>query len=140
VLPRAQYAFDPLLSFEEFTGGNYTVGRGYDPGAILGDHGVGVSAELRGPRYKVFEDRELRVQPYAFGDAAWTWNKGTDPDDRLFSAGGGLRAELGDRFRLDATLAVPLERTESQRQLQMKRGDPRFLITFTTRLLPWRTN
>ena len=136
LLPRAQYAFDPLLSFEEFTGGNYTVGRGYDPGVILGDSGVGVSAELRGPRYRVKDDAELRVQPYVFGDAAWTWNKGSDPDDHLSSAGGGLRAELGDRFRLDATLAVPLERAG----LQTKRGDPRFLLTFTTRLLPWRND
>ena len=37
---------------------------------------------------------------------------------------------------VDATLAVPLERAG----LQTKRHAPRFLITFTTRLLPWRTN
>ena len=135
-LPRGQYAFDPLLSFEEFTGGNYTVGRGYDPGAILGDSGLGVSAEVRGPRYKISEGSELRVQPYAFGDIARVWNKGPGGNDDLSSAGGGLRAEWGDRFRLDATLAVPLEKTD----LQTKRGDPRFLLTFTTRLLPWRTN
>ncbi|HUQ13914.1 MAG TPA: ShlB/FhaC/HecB family hemolysin secretion/activation protein [Novosphingobium sp.] len=136
LLPRAQYSFDPLLSFEEFTAGNYTVGRGYDPGALLGDSGVGVSAELRGPRLPLLESADLRVQPYAFGDVARVWNKGPGRSDRLSSVGGGVRAELGDRFRLDATLAVPLEKTD----LQTKRGDPRVLITFTTRLLPWRTN
>ena len=134
--PRAQYAFDPLLSFEEFTGGNYTVGRGYDPGVILGDSGLGLSAELRGPRYRISDGSELRVQPYVFGDAARVWNKGPGGTDHLSSAGGGLRAELGDRFRLDATLAVPLERAG----LQTKVGKPRFLLTLTTRILPWRTN
>ena len=136
LLPRAQYAFDPLLSFEEFTGGNYTVGRGYDPGAILGDSGLGLSAELRGPRYRISDGSELRVQPYVFGDAARVWNKGPGGNDHLSSAGGGVRAELGDRFRLDATVAVPLERAG----LQTKRGNPRFLLTLTTRILPWRNN
>jgi hemolysin activation/secretion protein len=136
VLPRAQYAFDPLLSFEEFTAGNYTVGRGYDPGVILGDSGVGVSGELRGPRYRIKEGSDFRVQPYVFGDVAKVWNKGPGGNDRLSSAGGGVRAELGNRFRLDATLAVPLERAG----VQTKRGDPRFLLTLTTRILPWRTN
>ena len=64
------------------------------------------------------------------------WNKGPGGNDRLTSAGGGLRAEWGDRFRLDATVAQPLEKTD----LQTKRGDTRFLLTLTTRLLPWRTN
>ncbi|MFL6763913.1 MAG: ShlB/FhaC/HecB family hemolysin secretion/activation protein, partial [Sphingomicrobium sp.] len=44
---RGQYAWKPLLSFEEFSAGNYTVGRGYDPGALLGDSGFGTSAEIR---------------------------------------------------------------------------------------------
>jgi hemolysin activation/secretion protein len=136
IMPRAQYAFDPLLSFEEFTAGNYTVGRGYDPGAIIGDSGIGMSAELRGPRIKVSDNSELRVQPYVFGDVAQVWNKGPGGDDHLSSAGGGLRAGLGDRLQLDATVAVPLERTG----LQTKRGNARFLLTLTTRLLPWRAN
>ena len=136
LLPRAQYAFDPLLSFEEFTAGNYTIGRGYDPGTILGDSGIGTSAELRGPRIRVKDGSNFRVQPYVFGDAVRVWNKGPGGDDQLTSAGGGLRAELGDRFRLDASVGVPLERAG----LQTKRGKPRFLLTFTTRILPWRTN
>ena len=136
LLPRAQYASQPLLSFEEFTGGNYTVGRGYDPGVILGDSGIGLSAELRGPRMKLSDNSDLRLQPYVFGDAAKVWNKGIGGEDHLSSAGGGVRVDLGDRFQLDAAMAVPLERAG----LQAKRGDPRFLLTLTTRLLPWRKN
>ena len=37
---RAQYAWKPLLSFEEFSAGNYTVGRGYDPGRAAWRHGL----------------------------------------------------------------------------------------------------
>ncbi|WP_225206648.1 ShlB/FhaC/HecB family hemolysin secretion/activation protein [Novosphingobium huizhouense] len=135
LLPRGQYAFTPLLGFEEFSGGNYTVGRGYDPGQIAGDDAVGVSLEVRGPRYAVGHG-DIRVQPYVFGDVAWAWNKDVDGSDRLVSVGGGVRSELGERFRLDATLAVPLEGT----RLAPARPDPRFLVTLTTRLLPWRTN
>ena len=61
--PSAQYAFDPLLSFEEFTAGNYTVGRGYDPATLAGDSGVGLSAELRGPRLNPFKRRNCRSSP-----------------------------------------------------------------------------
>jgi len=131
--PRAQYAFKPLLSFEEYSAGNYTIGRGYDPGALQGDSGVGASAELRGPRFAFKSGSDFRIQPYAFADAAWTWNKGVGGSDRLVSVGGGLRAEMGGRFRLDASLAVPLETLPSQ----TTRGKARFLVTLTTRLLPW---
>lgn len=132
----AQHASDPLLSFEEYTGGTYTIGRGYDPGTILGDSGAGFSAELRGPRYKILERSELRLQPYVFGDVAYVWNRGPGGTDHLSSAGGGVRALLGDRLQLDATVAVPLERAG----LQNERGDVRFLLTLSTRILPWRAN
>ena len=136
VSARGQIGFDPLLSFEEFTAGNYTVGRGYDPATITGDSGAGVSLELRGPRVSPFKRSRLLVQPYLFGDAAWVWNKheGGDPD-HLKSAGGGLRAGLNDRLAIDAAVAVPLERTG----IDNRRGSPRFLLTLTTRLLPWRS-
>jgi hemolysin activation/secretion protein len=53
--------------------------------------------------------------------------------ESLYSAGAGVRAAYGDRFRIDAALAVPLKRAG----LQTERGDPRLLISFTTRLVPW---
>lgn len=133
VSPRAQIAFDPLLSFEEFTAGNYTVGRGYDPATLSGDSGAGVLVELRGPRWTPVKQSKLTVQPFIFGDAAWTWNKNdAEGDDHLKSAGGGLRAELGDRFRLDGTVAVPLEHAG----FDNRKGDVRLLVTLTGRILP----
>ena len=133
VSPRAQLAFDPLLSFEEFTAGNYTVGRGYDPATLSGDSGVGVLAEIRGPRLMPLKRSRLALQPYLFGDAAWVWNKNDGVgSDRLTSAGGGVRAELSDRLRLDTSLAVPLEKTG----FDNRKGDVRLLVTLTGRILP----
>ncbi len=133
---RAQYSGDPLLAFEEISGGNYTFGRGYDPGTILGDSGIGFQAELRyGSAYPRSRDA-WAFQPFVFYDHGWAWNEDVVapiPRQELSSAGGGVRAAYGDKFRIEATLAVPLQRAG----LQVERGDPRFLISFTTRLWPW---
>ncbi len=131
--PRAQYAFNPLLSFEEFTAGNYTVGRGYEPATLSGDSGVGATAELRGPRLIASARSKLSLQPYVFGDAAWVWDRNDGEGARhLKSAGGGVRGELGDRFRIDGTLAVPLEKSG----FDDRKGDVRLLVTLTTQILP----
>jgi hemolysin activation/secretion protein len=133
ISPRAQYAFDPLLSFEEFTAGNYTIGRGYDPSVLTGDSGVGFLAEIRGPRLMPLRQSQLTLQPYLFGDAAWVWNKNDgEGADHLKSAGGGVRAELSDRLRFDTAVAVPLEKTG----FANRKGDVRLLVTLTGRILP----
>ena len=133
VHPRGQYAFSKVLGFEAFAPGNYTVGRGYDPGAITGDSGLGVANELRGPHLAIGRGNGPVVQPFAFVDAAWTWDRGAGKPQRLSSVGGGVRADIGNRFRLDASLAVPLDRAG----LTGRKPAPRFLISLTTRLLPW---
>ena len=67
---RAQYAWKPLLSFEEFAAGNYTVGRGYDPGSLLGDRGIGTQLELRyGSRVPTGAKRAA-IEGYTFWDHA----------------------------------------------------------------------
>jgi len=135
VSPRAQYGFNKLLAFEQFTAGNYTVGRGYDPSILTADSGAGVGIELRGPRLSPFHRTPLQVQPYVFGDAAWTWTRGQFSDPRhLKSAGGGLRGEFSDRAALDVLVAFPLEKVGI---FEKRKGEPRFLLTLTTRLLPW---
>jgi len=135
--PRAQYAFTPLLSFEQYSGGNFSIGRGYDPGAIIGDHGLGSSFELRFPRMAPLPKVNFSVSPYTFADIAWAWSKkinrtGVPNPDRLVSIGAGARATLNNRFRLDATLAIPLERAG----LQTRNHDPRFLVSLTSKLWP----
>lgn len=137
VRPIAQYAFDRVFSFEEFSGGNYTVGRGYSPGVITGEDGAAIQFELRGARYRPFEKSDIAVQPFVFADAAWAWDEsrtGANDPHRLLSVGGGLRSTLSDRFRLDLTVAAPTRRAG----LQPRKGPVRFLLSLTAKLLPWR--
>lgn len=132
VSPRGQWASDPLVAYEEFSGGNFTVGRGFDPGTIIGDSGVGVSSELRYGSFVPANTKAFALQPFAFFDAAWVWNKdtafnGLNPQ-KLYSAGGGLRIAYGALARLDLTVAAPLNRAGFLAQ----KPDPRFLVSFTT--------
>ena len=132
---RAQYSGRPLFSFEEFSGGNYTIGRGYDPGTIVGDSGLGLQAELRYGRLTPLRPDDLALQPFAFFEQAWVDNEDLAagiPDDEISSLGAGLRAAWGNRAIVEALVALPLDRTAGQPD-----RDPRFLITFTTRLWPW---
>ena len=60
------------------------------------------------------------------------WNKdnafnGLNPQ-KLYSAGGGMRVAWGDRARLDAAVAVPLNRGG----FLTEKPDPRLLVSFTT--------
>lgn len=134
---RAQYSKEPLLSFEEYSAGNYTVGRGYDPGTLLGDSGLGFNAEVRFGTIIPAAINRVSVQPYLFADRAWVWNRdfGNDGDDRqnLTSIGAGVRGLYGDRAQYDVLLTVPLERAG----LLTERPDVRLLVSLTTKLWPW---
>ncbi|MEM7687737.1 MAG: ShlB/FhaC/HecB family hemolysin secretion/activation protein [Pseudomonadota bacterium] len=124
--PRGQVSLGGgLFGFEEFAAGNFTVGRGYAPGTIIGDHGLGLTTELRTSTLPL--NKKLAVQPYAFFDIAQIWNQDPDIDDDLASIGGGARLALGRRYSLDAFVALPLKRAG----LQTERGDVRVLFTLT---------
>lgn len=132
---RAQKSEDPLLSFEEFSAGNYTAGRGYDPGTLLGDSGAGLQTELRFGSLVQRTAERPSIQPYIFFDAATVSNEDrltADGNNRLSSIGGGVRGQYKGLF-LDVALAVPLERAG----LLNERPDPRLLVSLTTRLFPW---
>ena len=131
LLPRAQYASDPLLAFEEFSIGNFTVGRGYDPGTVSGDSGLGSGVELRLGSLVPANSKEIALQPFAFFDAALVWNEdsafaGLKPEE-IYSVGGGVRIAYGDVLRLELTAAQPLRRTT----FETERSDIRFLVSLT---------
>lgn len=134
----AQYSDDPLPAFEEFAAGSFSIGRGYDPGSVLGDSGVSAAFEARYGTLAPDGPEAIAWQPYVFTDVAYAWNE--DPSrraanpDRLWSAGGGVRASWGSKIQADAFVAVPLERPD----LALERGDVRFMFTLTARLFPWR--
>jgi hemolysin activation/secretion protein len=133
---QAQYAWKPLLSFEEFSAGNYTVGRGYDPGVIIGDRGWGTQAEIRYGSRVPASANGLAVEGYGFWDHAAIHNldRSTEVFGRhqLNSIGAGARIAF-NRFALDAGLAFPLTRIG----LENRRPPTRFLVSLTTRLWPW---
>jgi len=132
-----QYAWNPLLSFEQFSAGNYTVGRGYDPGDLLGDRGWGTQSEIRyGSRIPASAKRPA-IEGYGFWDHVHVRTLGHLAEvvgrQHLDSVGAGARVNF-DRFALDAGLAIPLTRIG----LENRRPPTRFLVSLTSRLWPWR--
>ncbi len=137
VQPRAQLASGAVFGFERFALGNYTVGRGYDPGALTGDDGAGFSSELRHDAIRLDRQGRFSALPYLFVDAGWAWSRGQGPavanPVSLVSGGVGTRLSISDRARLDLAGAVALKDAGP-----VQAGDVRLLVTLTTRLLPWR--
>ncbi len=133
---RAQYAWKPLLSFEEFSAGNYTVGRGYDPGALLGDRGYGTQAELRVGSRVPANAKAVAIEGYAFWDHARVKNLDDlveiEGSRHLNSVGAGARINF-NRFAIDTAFALPLTRVG----IFDEKPDPRLLVSLTTRLWPW---
>ena len=128
---RAQYAKDPLLNYEEFSLGNLTIGRGYDPGANSGDKAIGARAEavVRVPLRTDF----LLPQVFGFYDTVWLTNldrNSTEVDRHLRSFGGGLRLVIANRLSLEAVYAHPQDRA-----LTIDKAPPpdRVLVSLTAR-------
>lgn len=98
-----QWAADPLPAYEEFQVGNYTVGRGFDPGAASGDRAL--AAQVEAGWDVAASDMTLSV--FAFADGAKIWNDDTfGYDSRPWSLGAGVRArsQLG---QISLTYASP---------------------------------
>ena len=133
--PRAQYSPDPLLSYEQVSGGNYTSGRGFDPGAIIGDSGVGAQVELAYGSLVASGSAQVALQPFVFFDTmAVDINNLPGGFDTISSVGGGLRAALGNRAMLDIFGAIPLKKAP----FETARGDVRLLINLSVQLAPWK--
>lgn len=132
-----QYSFDPLLASEEFSIGGATFGRGYDPSEFTGDHGVGVSLELRYLTDFVVEGYPVTMETYGFAEAGHIWNKGQGmpKTEDLASYGGGVRLFLPEDFIFGLEVAVPadgpLQRVDDNNQ---QIDGPRFFVNFQKRL------
>lgn len=132
--PKVQLASGPLLAFEQYQLGNYTLGRGFSPGTLAGDDGAGFGVELRGPIVQPSSRLKLTAQPYLFSDNGWAWQRlaPNGQPQELHSLGGGARLDLASRARLDMVLAVPVNRVAGEADV---RG-PLFLMTLTANLTP----
>ena len=133
--PRVQYSPDALFSYEEISGGNYTTGRGYDPGTIIGDSGYGLQTEVSYGSLQPESPEDIAIQPYLFFDMMGVWNRNIPGDpQKLYSAGGGVRATIGQQASLDLFAVVPLKRAG----FQTRRDSARALLTLTVQIAPWR--
>jgi hemolysin activation/secretion protein len=108
---QGQLALDPLLTGEQIAFGSLLFGRGYDPGAISGDRGLGGTFELRYDRQYGMSFLQA-LEPYLFLDAARVWNLqhiNNFGDQSLTSAGGGVRFWLSYNVVGDIEVAQTLD-------------------------------
>jgi hemolysin activation/secretion protein len=131
---RGQWSNKPLLNFDEFSVGNLTIGRGYDPGSNSGDRAVGASVELRA---KVVRSPRFTVEAFAFYDAVRIWNldrNSTENNRALRSYGGGGRMVLPGAMLLEVTYARPTDLA-----LSFDKAPPpdRVLVSLTMQLIPF---
>jgi len=133
---QGQWASGPLLSFEEFSVGNLTIGRGYDPGVTAGDKALALRLE---PRVLLPVHSRAGFQAFAFYDTVHIWNDdiGTTEGNRTLSSfGGGLRAALPGILSLEATYAHP---TDPELNLPgAHRASDRVLFSITAQFAPRR--
>ncbi|QBQ55171.1 ShlB/FhaC/HecB family hemolysin secretion/activation protein [Nitrosococcus wardiae] len=129
---RGQFSFNTLLSVEEFRVGGEQFGRGYDPSEILGDHGLGLTAEAQYNQPTPFEILP-NVQWYAFYDYGVVWNRDLgdagDSRDSLASTGVGVRTQILKHWFVDLEMANPLTRTP----ISEGDKDPRFFFQVLAR-------
>ncbi|CAA9522979.1 MAG: hypothetical protein AVDCRST_MAG91-2312, partial [uncultured Sphingomonadaceae bacterium] len=131
---RYQWTDDPLLNFEEYSIGNLTIGRGYDPGANSADRALALRIE---PRAKLYSSPRGRVDLFAFYDAVRITNLDPNTPETgrwLDSWGGGVRGIIPGLAYLEAMYARP----EDKPLLvpNARRAPDRFLISLTMQFLP----
>jgi hemolysin activation/secretion protein len=130
-----QWSNHALLNLEEFSIGNLTYGRGYNPGANGGDRIIAYRIE---PRARLVDTDKWRFEISAFYDNVRLWNLDTSTIETkrtLDSVGGGARIVFNRRIILDVTYAKPLKLALATDQ---RRPTDRILFSLTTKILPWR--
>jgi hemolysin activation/secretion protein len=126
-----QYSGSPLTAPDQYSVGNLTVGRGYQPGAALGDSAVAGSFEVRfGPGSL---GHGLNAQPFVFVDVVKLWNHGFAPfsERTLDSYGGGVRFQIAGKLHMDLLAALP---QRPPLGLGDKTPGPTVLVNFTVGL------
>lgn len=134
---QGQWANHALLSFEEFSVGNLTIGRGYDPGATSGDRAIGIHVEPS--VWLPIRSTKVGAQAFAFYDVVRIWNLDhytTENDRALRSLGAGVRVNLLGKAALEASYAHPLD--SELRMAGAKRAPDRLLLSLTVQYTPTR--
>ncbi|OGT62800.1 MAG: hypothetical protein A3E85_03050 [Gammaproteobacteria bacterium RIFCSPHIGHO2_12_FULL_45_12] len=116
---KGQWAFNPVLSSEQFTFGGSQLGRGYDVAEVIGDKGLAGSVELR---YDWNVSRFLiqTLQLYTFYDAGMMWDykqiPGTPSHQSATSFGVGTRFSLNKYISGNVMWAQPLTKPVAAEQ------------------------
>jgi hemolysin activation/secretion protein len=127
-----QYAYDPLLSAEQFTFGGTGYGQAYDPAELTGDKGLAGKAELRysaAPQWRFLNS----LQYFGFYDIGKVWNKlpasvtGLPQQESGASAGLGVRISFNEYMYGSAEMAKPLTRDVAT----MQNRAPRYFVSLT---------
>jgi hemolysin activation/secretion protein len=93
-----QFAFEPLLTDEQFSLGGPDYARAFDPAQVLGDSGLAGKAEIR---YDGLVDEPYfdSYQLFGFVDIGEAWTRGAaDGSASMASTGFGSRFKLTDNF------------------------------------------
>lgn len=127
---QVQWANKPLLSYEEYSVGNLSIGRGYDPGATSGDRAVGGRAELRA---ELPIAAAVGTQLFGFYDAVRLQNLDANASvgerrRTLQSFGGGARLSLPGSVVLEVMYAHPRDRATP---FDERRPGDRLLVSLT---------
>lgn len=125
-----QYAFEPLLSAEEFGFGGGILGRGYNPSEIAGDRGIAGTIELRHNSGTLPTPLTVQAQPYVFYDAGKIWNidKGNTTHMSAASGGVGAHFSMEDGWNMDMNLAFPLTRPAQNAPKYSDKYGPRIMF------------
>lgn len=110
-----QWSDEPLLSFNEYSAGNYTIGRGYDAGALSSDRLLGASVSVSGPNLLTAvgaaRNAKLSIRPTAFYDIVegQTIDPGFEDERTISSRGIGFRMDVASGLSLSAEWVDPVQ-------------------------------
>jgi len=104
-----QWSDGPLLAPDEYSVGNLTVGRGFEPGSAFGDQAAAFVVESRWGPFAV--GNSIQASPFVFYDQVSYWNDDTFgvSERTVASAGAGLRLQIHGDVRLDVIWAKPFD-------------------------------
>lgn len=133
-----QYAFDPLLASEEFAIGGLTYGRGLDPSVFTGDHGLGMSGEMRYLYPFSIEGYAITLEAFAFAEYGVIWNKlqGQPQRAEVLTLGGGVRFFFPEDviLGLEVASAAHLETSPAGGIPEgVETNEPRLFVNFSKR-------
>ena len=133
---RGQWSNHALLNYDEFSIGNLTILRGYDPGANTGDRAIGFTVE---PRVNIRFGTDASAQLFGFYEGVKLWNLDSGSTEKrryLASLGGGVRVNLLRSMRLDVTYTHPLD-PPLLAGTDVSPPDDRVLASLTIQLVPF---